>query len=154
MQTEAYILGLLSKRRFFLNKQLIDYLRQVYGVGFVRASKMCNYCGVNKNYNLKVKEVSPVFFYRFQRFVFKKKYLLGRILKRRRSTLIRFLQQHKLYRGIRFYYSLPVRGQRTHTNRSTMRRWKKKKVVVQKKTLLRRAKVVKVQKKIKKKGKK
>jgi len=133
MRAEAYISNLLTKKSYHLNRQIVYFLRQVYGVGFFRARRLTLYCGVTKNYNLKVKDVSTIYFHRFQRYTFRNKLIAGSVLKSRRFSLLRFLQQQKLYRGIRFYYGLPVRGQRTHTNRATIKRLRKGRVNVHKK---------------------
>lgn len=63
---------------------------------------------------------------RFQNSFVKKNFDLEILSKLKTIILKRlnFFWNIKLYRGIRHMYGLPVRGQRTHTNRKTKRKFK------------------------------
>jgi ribosomal protein S13 len=120
---EPYIMYLLRKRRYFVNKQVGLFLREVFGVGFYRSRRLTLFLGVNKNYNYKVKSTfNERVFARMQNKSFKFRFSLGYYLKKRRIAVSKFLQRYKLRRGLRQFYGLPSRGQRSHTNASSCKR--------------------------------
>ena len=53
-----------------------------------------------------------------------KKFVIGRILKEKKKSNILFLSKIKNYRGMRHSLYYPVRGQRTHTNAKTRKKYK------------------------------
>jgi ribosomal protein S13 len=119
---EPHLVYLLRKKRYFISKQSLLFIRQVFGIGFYRSRRFLLFCGVNKNYNYKVEGLTKTIMKRMQAKSFKWGFSLGRYLKKRRLSVRIFLQNHKLRRGLRQFYGLPSRGQRSHTNASTCKR--------------------------------
>lgn len=119
---EPYIIYLLKKRRHFLKKHGLSFLRQVFGLGLTRGRRFLLFCGVNKNYYSKGRKLNRCFLNRIQSKSFRLGFSLGHYLRKRRLSLKIFLQKLKLRRGLRQFYGLPSRGQRSHTNSSTCKR--------------------------------
>lgn len=126
---EPYILYLSSKLAgASVNKQAGKVLRSVYGLGLFRSYKFIVFSGANKNRNIKISNLSPKFFKRIQFFSFRSGYVFGIYLKKRRVSVRRFLINLKTRKGLRQFYGLPSRGQRSHSNAATA----KKKLLVSK----------------------
>ena len=119
---EPHIVYLLRRKRYYLNKQALLFIRQVFGIGLYRSRRFLLFCGVNKNYGYKVKHLNKIILKRMQAKSFKWGFSLGRYLRKRRLSVRMFLQKYKIRRGLRQFYGLPSRGQRSHTNASTSKR--------------------------------
>jgi ribosomal protein S13 len=121
---EPYILYLSSKivNPNNKSKQVGKFLRSVYGVGFYRSHKFIVLLGVNKNLNIRISKLSLRSLRRVQAFSIKSGYALGNYLRRRRIAVRKFLIKLKLRRGLRQFYGLPSRGQRSHSNRANARK--------------------------------
>lgn len=96
---------------------LLEFSKQ-YGISLKKV--YCNSCLIGSNptnykFKLKQKHILKI----QQKFdVDSCAYLKNFMYKR-----LRFLWQIRLYRGIRHKLKLPARGQRTHTNRNTKRKF-------------------------------
>ena len=99
-------------------------LTAIYGIGFKEASKICNQLGIPSSiriYQLKAFEISKI------SRVLKNNYLIEGDLRKEITLNIKRLVSINNYRGVRHRMGLPVRGQRTHTNAQTTRKYLKKK---------------------------
>jgi small subunit ribosomal protein S13 len=119
---EPYIMYNLKKMPNFLEKQALGYLKDIYGVGPYRSRRFLILAGLSKDFNCKVKLLKYEFFRRSQYLSFRRGYSLGAYLRKRRSLVRKFLQAIKLRRGLRQFYGLPSRGQRSHTNASSAKK--------------------------------
>jgi ribosomal protein S13 len=105
-------------------KQVICLLNLNYGIGFYRSRLLLKYCGINMNYNLRIR--------RYKRWQFEEKiktllkikgWLLFAELQQRRRDYFFFIKKlFNFYKFLRLRYGLPLRGQRTHSNRQTIAR--------------------------------
>lgn len=100
----------------------------LYGVGLFNVRKKAIKKGLNpKSYFLNLKkslsnQVKSLF----------KFFLLGKNLKKDLNEYFKFLWNFRLYKGYRYQFNLPLRGQRTKTNAKTAK-FLKKKLVYEKK---------------------
>ena len=91
-------------------------LTYVYGIGRTSSNKILKMSGVNPDTKVKdltEKEATKL------RGIIEKEFRVGGELRREISLNIKRLIDIKSYRGLRHRRSLPVRGQRTHTNART-----------------------------------
>jgi small subunit ribosomal protein S13 len=91
-------------------------LTYIYGIGRTSSNKILKMSGVNPDTKVKdltEKEASKL------RGIIEKEFRVGGELRREISLNIKRLIDIKSYRGLRHRRSLPVRGQRTHTNART-----------------------------------
>ncbi|GAB4404278.1 MAG: 30S ribosomal protein S13 [Bacteriovoracaceae bacterium] len=108
----ARILGVDIPR----NKVMRVALRSLYGVGPTVALEVLTKAGIdpNKNSNeISEEEIQEI------RKILEEGYLVEGDLRREIGLNIKRLKDMGCYRGIRHKKSLPVRGQRTHTNART-----------------------------------
>lgn len=119
---EPYILYLIPKINLNKSKQSVKFFRSVYGVGFYRSLKFVCFLGANKNLNIKVENLDSKSLKRIQFYTFRSGYSLGLYLKKRRLAVRKFIIKLKLRRGLRQFYGLPSRGQRSHSNAYTARK--------------------------------
>ena len=113
---------MFSNKKNFKDKK-INYILNfslVYGVGSVRLQNLCKNLGINcRFFNIKIKKKLNLkiekFFRRF-RYTF---HLRNRIKKN-----LDFLWQIRNYKGFRYKFHLPARGQRTKTNAKTKKKLK------------------------------
>jgi len=101
-------------------QRLRQELTRIEGVGAWRANSICDSLGLNPN--LLVKDLSrsnlDQILYRLQNHFF-----TGPELKKMVYSDVTRLVQLGSYRGVRHRKRLPVRGQRTHTNSKTARKF-------------------------------
>lgn len=99
------------------NKRVRIALRYITGIGPTRANDICDTLkfpiGIRIS-ELKEEDLNAISFE-----IDKKKYLIEGYLRRKVRDDIKALTSIKCYRGIRHIRSLPVRGQRTHSNART-----------------------------------
>jgi small subunit ribosomal protein S13 len=101
-------------------KTIGNALTNIYGLGHKRALAICAAIGIAfgarslKLTSLQIFEICKHIAHR---------YAVGSDLKKKVYSNIRALIRARSYRGIRHQNNLPVRGQRTHTNAQTRRRW-------------------------------
>jgi small subunit ribosomal protein S13 len=112
---------------YILETKLIDNsgifyaLKNVYGIGKTRSLDVCKKLGFTKN--LKVKDLSEFQIKKLVVLVENSSIIITSDLKKLKSLVIKTLVTIKSYRGLRKIKGLPVRGQRTHTNARTSRKF-------------------------------
>ena len=97
-------------------KRIEISLTYIYGIGRSKADEICGRAGVDgstKTDHLSEAEVIKL------REVIERDYQVEGDLRREVSQNIKMLMDIGCYRGLRHRRSLPVRGQRTHTNART-----------------------------------
>jgi small subunit ribosomal protein S13 len=97
------------------NKHISIALTYIYGIGRMRARKICTAAGLNPA--SKVRELSEAELDKLR--VETSRYPLEGDLRREVSMNIKRLMDLGCYRGVRHRKGLPVRGQRTRTNART-----------------------------------
>lgn len=108
----ARIAGVDLPRR----KHIVISLRYLYGVGASRAKEICAKSGIpetKRTDELSENEIKRI------RELLETEYKVEGDLRRDISMNIKRLMDLGCYRGLRHRKSLPVRGQRTHTNART-----------------------------------
>ena len=91
-------------------------LTYIYGIGGPRARKICETTGVNLD--TKVRDLSEEEVSRIRQIIEEQGGIEGD-LRKEIAMNIKRLMEIGSYRGLRHRKSLPVRGQRTHTNART-----------------------------------
>jgi small subunit ribosomal protein S13 len=91
-------------------------LRYIHGIGPAKAKEICDKVGIAVE--RRVSELSESELIQIRE-VIDREYLVEGDLRREVATNIKRLMDLGCYRGLRHRKSLPVRGQRTHTNART-----------------------------------
>jgi len=107
------------------NKSLYIALTNIYGINFNQSLYFCKKLGFSKN--LKVNELSNNQITKLIRLIENSNILINNDLKKKKSLIIKNMISIKLNRGIRLTLGLPNRGQRTHTNAKSARKFKHRK---------------------------
>ena len=110
------------------NKRIDIALTKIYGIGRKIAKDILNEAGIDlatKTFQLTDTDIASI------RDVIQAKYTVEGNLRKEVSQNIKRLIDIKSYRGLRHRRSLPVRGQRTHTN-ARNRKGPKRRVVKKK----------------------
>lgn len=97
-------------------KRVLIGLRYIHGIGPAKAKEICDKVGIaaeRRVHDLTDAEVIQI------REVIDRDYLVEGDLRREVAMNIKRLMDLGCYRGLRHRKSLPVRGQRTHTNART-----------------------------------
>ena len=97
-------------------KRVLIALRYIHGIGPAKAKEICEKVGIAEDrrvHDLTDSEVIQI------RETIDRDYLVEGDLRRETSMNIKRLMDLGAYRGLRHRRSLPVRGQRTHTNART-----------------------------------
>ena len=104
------------------SKSVYFGLLSIYGIGKSRAFLICKKIGLSLN--LKIKDLSSSQINQILRVVESSGYIVANDL--RRSVLLskQRLVSIKSYRGLRRKKGFPVRGQRTHTNARTSKKFR------------------------------
>ena len=100
------------------DKRLRDSLAGIYGVGFQKASYICDLLGLGLSFNINLLNN---YFYELIVIIFKFYYILEERLKNIINQRLNFFFEIRRIVGIRLSKGLPVRGQRTHSNRQSAR---------------------------------
>ena len=103
------------------NRRIRDSLSDIYGVGFQKSSYICDLLGFGTSYNINLLNR---FFYELLVIILKYYYILDDRLKGIIMQRLNFFVENRRIVGLRLLKGLPVRGQRTHTNRQSARRLK------------------------------
>ena len=103
------------------NKSLFFALTNIYGIGRTNAILICKKLGVSKIF--KVKHLSKEQTRNLSKIIEFLNIKLASDLKKFRSLNLKKLISIKSYKGLRRHQKLPVRGQRTHTNAKTARKF-------------------------------
>lgn len=98
------------------DKRVEIALTYIYGIGRPSANKILEKAGVNKD--TRVHQLTEAEVVRI-RDIIEREYKVEGDLRREVATNIKRLMDIGSYRGLRHRRSLPVRGQRTHTNART-----------------------------------
>jgi small subunit ribosomal protein S13 len=98
------------------NKRMEVALTYIYGIGRATARKICREAGVDVN--IKSDKVSEGEIVKL-RDIIEREHKVEGDLRRLVSQNVKRLMDLGCYRGLRHRKSLPVRGQRTHTNART-----------------------------------
>jgi len=112
----VYILGVNLNN----NSKAKYAIQRIYGIGYFIALIMFN--DLNLGHNLRIRDLTQNILVKILKWVDKNKLLVESSLKQKIALDINKLKSIKLYRGLRHAYNLPVRGQRTKTNASSVRK--------------------------------
>lgn len=104
------------------NKSILFALTTIFGIGKLNSFLLCKKLGFSQN--LKIKNLSKEQINKLIKNIELSNLLLVSDLKKERLLKLKKLLSIKSYRGLRRNQGLPVRGQRTHTNARTSRKWK------------------------------
>jgi len=105
------------------NKRIIIALTYMYGIGYETSKKILLESKIDSNkrsHDINEEEVARI------RNVIMKSYRVEGDLKKEISLNIKRLMDIGCYKGIRHRKGLTVRGQKTHSNAKTCRKYKKK----------------------------
>jgi len=103
------------------NCRLRDALTSIYGVGFQKSSYICDLLGLGLNFNINLMNS---YFYEAIVTILKYYYVVDERLRNILYQRLTFFFENRRIAGLRLFKGLPVRGQRTHTNRQTARKLK------------------------------
>lgn len=95
-------------------------LAKLYGFGITLSHLMLN--DLNIGHNCRIKDLNQSMVIKIIKWVEKNKILIESTLRQKITFDINKLKNIKTYRGLRHIYGLPVRGQRTKTNASSIKR--------------------------------
>ena len=113
----------LAETELSKNKPIIFALTDIYGIGYSTSKLICNKLGFS--INLKVKNLSEEQSVELLKIIKSLNLVLAGDLKKSKIINLKKLLNIKSYRGLRRTKGYPVRGQRTHTNARTARKFKK-----------------------------
>lgn len=103
------------------NCRLRDSLTAIYGVGFQKSSYICDTLGLGLSYNINLLNG---YYYEAIVIFLKYYYIVDDRLKSIISQRLNFFFENRRIVGLRLSKGLPVRGQRTQTNRRNARNLK------------------------------
>jgi small subunit ribosomal protein S13 len=104
------------------SKSILYSLTTLYGINEYQSKKICKNVGINPQITVnKIKN------YQVNRLInyINKNLKIEQVLRQLKKTKLNELLEIKSIRGIRQNIGLPVRGQRTHTNAKTAKKFKK-----------------------------
>ncbi len=104
-------------------KNILFSLIDVFGINKTSSKRICNYLGLNPL--TKISDLGDQKIVKLGNYL-KTNFKTGRNLKNQTISIKKNLLELKSYRGLRNWYGLPVRGQRTSTNGKTKKRIKNK----------------------------
>jgi small subunit ribosomal protein S13 len=104
------------------NKAICFTLIHIYGIGKVNSALICKKLGFSAN--LKIKNLSKEQIYKLIKIIESSNIKLPSDLKKFKLFVTKKLISIKSFRGLRKNQGLPVRGQRTHTNAKTSRKFR------------------------------
>lgn len=104
------------------SKPLIFSLGAIYGLGRSQSIRLCRKLGFSQN--LTISDLSRGQLLSLIQSIERSELSLANNLRKIRSLLLQQKVSIKCYRGLRIIRGLPVRGQRTHTNAKTVKRFK------------------------------
>jgi len=106
-------------------KKTISYaLQNILGLGNKTSKTICKKLGFSDNF--KVNDISKEQLFSLIKLIEQSSLLINNDLRKKNSIVLKKLIEIKAYKGLRRLNNLPVRGQRTHTNARTTKRFKKK----------------------------
>jgi small subunit ribosomal protein S13 len=101
------------------NRRVRDSLIDIYGVGFQKASYVCDFLGLGNSFNINLLNN---YFYELMIIIFKYYYILEERLRNLIFQRLDFFLEIRRIVGLRLLKGLPVRGQRTQSNRQNARK--------------------------------
>jgi small subunit ribosomal protein S13 len=115
----AYILDteISSKKSIFFS------LTKIYGLGRSQSRLICKKLGFSEN--MIMLDLTEIQLTELVQFISKSNLILTKDLKKYQSILLQQKVNIRCYKGLRIVRGLPVRGQRTHTNAKTCKRFRK-----------------------------
>ena len=102
------------------SSKVLYSLAKLYGFGTYLTLIMLN--DLNIGHNCRIKDLNQNTVIKIIKWVEKNRIVIESILKQKIISDINKLKHIKTYRGLRHIYGLPVRGQRTKTNASSVKR--------------------------------
>ena len=102
------------------SSKVLHSISKLYGFGIHLSNLMLN--DLNIGYNCRIKDLNHTTVIKIIKWVEKNKIVIESSLKQKITLDINKLKHVKTYRGLRHIYNLPVRGQRTKTNASSVKR--------------------------------
>ena len=102
------------------SSKVLHSISRLYGFGIHLSNLMLN--DLNIGYNCRIKDLNHTTVIKIIKWVEKNKIVIESSLKQKITLDINKLKHIKTYRGLRHIYNLPVRGQRTKTNASSVKR--------------------------------
>ena len=111
-------------------------IQKIFGLGSLMTKQLLKQKGISINY--KVKNQDLILIKNIENFL--KNENIGLTLKKNMWDHLSLLFKSPTYKGTRYRNNLPVRGQRTRTNAKTIRRNRKKEIIITKQTNKRNAK--------------
>jgi len=111
------------KKKIFNKTTLFQNLTTIYGIGPSSANKICSHVGYHPN--LSFSNLREDQLYKILTFIEKHYVLIENNLKLFHKNNFSYLTKVKNYRALRHKIGLPTRGQRTHTNANTKKKFKK-----------------------------
>lgn len=127
------------------SKSILYSLTILYGINEYQSKKICKNVGINPQITinkLKNYQVNRLISY------INKNLKIEQVLKQQKKNRLNELLEIKSNRGIRQSLGLPVRGQRTHTNAKTAKKYKKMFIQKQNKKVVRKKNIKKKNNKI------
>jgi small subunit ribosomal protein S13 len=117
----AYFLGI----NIIDEKKIIIGLTKIYGIGPNNAKYICKSLGFTEN--IRTYQLTNIQTFKLSRLLDNLDINTGPDLKQQIVNFKKRLLNIKSYRGIRYNYGFPIRGQRTRTNAKTSKRLHKRK---------------------------
>jgi len=106
------------------NKSIAIALSYIYGLGLQNSVFICKKLGFSPN--LRVKNLTKKQIYKIITAIELSDIVISIDLRKSRSLINKKLLDIKSYKGLRKLQGLPVRGQRTHTNAKSSRKFRQK----------------------------
>ena len=126
----------IFKTKIGKNDLLQTSIQKIFGLGSLMTKQLLKQKGISINY--KVKNQDLILIKNIENFL--KNENIGLTLKKNMWDHLSLLFKSPTYKGTRYRNNLPVRGQRTRTNAKTIRRNRKKEIIITKQTNKRNAK--------------
>ena len=106
------------------NKKSVSVsIQTIFGIGKKQALLICKNLGFSAN--LTVSDLSTDQVTQLVLFIDNSNIIITSELKKIRTLILKDLVEIKSYRGLRKIRGLPIRGQRTHTNAKTSKKYRK-----------------------------
>jgi small subunit ribosomal protein S13 len=102
------------------SSKVLYSLVKLYGFGIHLSLVILN--DLNIGHNCRIKDLNQNTVIKIIKWVEKNRIMIESVLKQKVTSDINRLKHIKTYRGLRHVYGLPVRGQRTKTNASSVKR--------------------------------
>lgn len=111
------------KKKIFNKTTVAQNLTTIYGIGSVSANNICQSFGCNPE--LTFSNLRDDQLYKLLTYIEKKYLLIENSLKLFQKNNFSYLTKVKNYKALRHKIGLPTRGQRTHTNANTKKKFRK-----------------------------